>query len=359
MKRRKFLTQIILSVCILCVVIFLSSQLVSQTKASFMDHEQRSMKITTAPIFPGTAEDYTAKVEKAFHSVSQTYAKLIDLSGNEESLKDIEKALEEAAEKRIVFKEQTESYHTVHNEAMKFFHKYDFSKYPFLLHEVDKVKEVNKKFERLSSHKIEETIEHLKVKKENRMKKDKESPSQEGEEEKIQEEADQSEEEAEKEADDVEVKMEKAEAAEEASDEASDEAEETTTEEAEKASDETKDIATEEAENSSEGTDEAEQTKGSEKQQNEENADSVKSTSKKSEKNASPSEDKTKQKKEQPAEKSEEEERTQQTNAASEDSAERPVDEETEKQSDGKGVSMTDKESDHESQGGQDDEEDL
>lgn len=352
MKRRKFLTQVILSVCILCVVIFLSSQLVSQTKASFMDHEQRSMKITTAPIFPGTAEDYTAKVEKAFHSVSQTYAKLIDLSGNEESLKDIEKALEEAAEKRIVFKEQTESYHTVHNEAMKFFHKYDFSKYPFLLHEVDKVKEVNKKFERLSSHKIEETIEHLKVKKENRMKKDKESPSQEGEEEKIQEEADQSEEEAEKEADDVKVKMDEAE-------EASDEAEETTTEEAEKASDETKDIATEEAENSSEGTDEAEQTKGSEKQQNEENADSVKSTSKKSEKNASPSEDKTKQKKEQPAEKSEEEERTQQTNAASEDSDERPVDEETEKQSDGKGVSMTDKESDHESQGGQDDEEDL
>ncbi|MYL70679.1 hypothetical protein GLW00_07450 [Halobacillus litoralis] len=355
MKRRKFLTQVILSVCILCVVIFLSSQLVSQTKASFMDHEQRSMKITTAPIFPGTAEDYTAKVEKAFHSVSQTYAKLIDLSGNEESLKDIEKALEEAAEKRIVFKEQTESYHTVHNEAMKFFHKYDFSKYPFLLHEVDKVKEVNKKFERLSSQRIEETIEHLKVKKENRMKKDKESPSQEGEEEKIQEEADQSEEEAEKEADDVEVKMEEAEAAEEASDEA----EETTTEEAEKASDETKDIATEEAENSSEGTDEAEQTKGSEKQQNEENADSVKSTSKKSEKNASPSEDKTKQKKEQPAEKSEEEERTQQTNAASEDSDERPVDEETEKQPDGKGVSMTDKESDHESQGGQDDEEDL
>ncbi|MEC3884641.1 hypothetical protein VKA52_12990 [Halobacillus sp. HZG1] len=352
MKRRKFLTQVILSVCILCVVIFLSSQLVSQTKASFMDHEQRSMKITTAPIFPGTAEDYTAKVEKAFHSVSQTYAKLIDLSGNEESLKDIEKALEEAAEKRIVFKEQTESYHTVHNEAMKFFHKYDFSKYPFLFHQVDKVKEVNKKFERLSSHKIEETIEHLKVKKENRLKKDKESPSQEGEEEKIQEEADQSEEEAEKKADDVKVKMDEAE-------EASDEAEETATEEAEEAADETKDIATEEAENSSEGTDEAEQTKGSEKQQNEENADSVKSTSKKSEKNASPSEDKTKQKKEQPAEKSEEEERTQQTNAASEDSDERPVDEETEKQSDGKGVSMTDKESDHESQGGKDDEEDL
>ncbi|MGR9050446.1 hypothetical protein ACQ4XT_17580 [Halobacillus faecis] len=318
MKRRKFFTQVLLRVCILCVVIFLSSQLVTQTKASFMDQEQRSMEITTAPIFPGTAEGYTAEVEQAFHSASETYAKLTDLSLNEDSLKGIEKALDEAVEKRSVFQDQTERYYTVHNEAMEFFQEYDFEKYSFLLHELNKVKEVNKKFEELSSKKMDEAVEHLRARKEDWMKEEKETASEEDDENKNQEgNANSEEKEAEDQSDKVEEMV---------------------------------DI-------SSEGTDDSEETKESENLE-EESSDSVNSTSEKS-KDAASAVDTTEEKKEQPEDKDGEEETTQQTDSGLQDSEEHSDDEVLEKQSDDKGVSTNENETEHETLGGQDDEEDL
>ncbi|KGX88259.1 hypothetical protein N784_10340 [Pontibacillus litoralis JSM 072002] len=104
-----------------CLIVFLISQLVTQTGASFIDQEVEMMSASTASIFPNVMK---SEVEKSTHSLrkaQELYTSIMDKDVSEPSIKKIESEITRVKEiKKNLLQEVSEvkriyqSYSSIH-----------------------------------------------------------------------------------------------------------------------------------------------------------------------------------------------------------------------------------------------------